>query len=336
MLIALALYLFFIPVSASVSPVSAPITNPFNKFHELEFIQHQFRAYLPLNERVKFMLTCRGYYKYLEAEYDSILQAIGIPNSFKTANKALRADIIKIYKYFHLENEFRNVHEAFSIETLYKMIDGCYFKFPLIRSMITDENVDKFQSICVTKDLYPGYNRIKLTAGDIQLPEIFLLLLKSDPSQDKRDILINAACQAPFFNNEFFKHFALDVFKINRIDLYPKVNEVLRAPQSDPEVYIVLKQYEQILDQAYFYFATESFIISIISTTFLYIELRKFVHIPLLSVLTVLLLVVTVKAIEFHYKWRYANFASYSHYALWRYLTICKYMEYIAKHLKYD
>ena len=88
----------------------------------------------------------------LEAEYDSILQSIGIPISFKTANKALRADVIKIYKYFHLENEFRNVHEAFSIDALYKMIGGSYFKYPLIRSMITKDNLDKFQSICVTKE----------------------------------------------------------------------------------------------------------------------------------------------------------------------------------------
>ena len=336
MLITLALYLFFIPISASVSPVSDPVSNPFNKFHELEFIQHQFRAYLPLNERVKFMLTCRGYYKYLEAEYDSILQSIGIPISFKTANKALRADIIKIYKYFHLENELRNVHEAFSIDALYKMIAGSYFKYPLIRSMITKDNLDKFHNICVTKDLYPGYDRIILTASDIQLPEIFLLLLKSNPSQKERDKLVHAACQAPFFNNEFFKYFALEILKINRIDLFSKVNEVLRVPQSDPEVYIVLKQYEQVIDQAYFYFAAESFITFIISITFLHIELRKYVHIPLLSIFTVFLLVGIVKAIGFHYKWRYANFAPHSHYALWRFLTICKYMEYFAKKLKFD
>ena len=189
--------------------------NPFEKFTEPGFIKNTFIEFLTVQERMRFALTCRRYYhEFMEIEYDQLINEIPGPyGPYKTAQKSLKADIRKLWRYFKLEMIARKRNEPFKIDNFYEMIAGSFFTADSVKSVILNENAEDFNSfIGVNVDRIRVYTRPNF-------PEISLILFKSETEQTKKDQLIKNALLYPYLFDPFFKHLTENVYKISRNEL---------------------------------------------------------------------------------------------------------------------
>ena len=196
-------------------------SNRFAKFHDLAFVKENILDYLPIKEQFMFMCTSTNYYRFLEILYDQTVKSfLGRKGSYNNASDALKADIIKLWKYFRIElssqNNSRTKFEA--AEIFYDLINSKRNNSKELFKAISDDNYENY------KNYYGGS-----LGGGIGLfsypyfPQLSLILLKTNPKNIERCALIKNACYMPFLFKDFLKYLTRDVYGIKRKDLCEKL-----------------------------------------------------------------------------------------------------------------
>ena len=203
-----------------------------NQFIEEAFFKQNILGYLPLHEQMKLMLTCRDYYRLLEAEYDQVVKTVTKDTfSYVTAGEALKNDVIRLWKYFKLEMIHRQSNETFTLDTFLLTNEFVYrdtpdspsfFQNAEVLNAIRSENIRIFDSafeiIALKKD-HPQY-------FVPHFPEISYILLKSVKNQvdsNEFKLLIENALLASNRFHKFLKFLVTEVFKIRRKNLIDKI-----------------------------------------------------------------------------------------------------------------
>ena len=316
MIFALFFYLFLLPVAF------AAMLNPFDKLKEIEnseSIQRRLLDFLPAKDQMKFMLTCHDFYHLLQKDYDHFLKVVTESRitSYEEAEEEMKSDIRKLWRYFKIEMESRQHDFPFSIDVFDNMITGMFFWSPNSKDAIQTDNHNSFYSIFGTE--YKGYYSLDKPL----FPQIYLHLIKfpyDDYEQGVReDFLISNACKAPFLFDSMFKHLALDVYKVPRLDLGSKLDRY-----EDFHYLGDFIGYQFFMQAAYAYFGLERF--AMIFTILVAIDeliLSLYGYNPVISggliVITLTLLHVIV---YYHYKYKFDRFDEYDPAALKRFSKI--------------
>ena len=217
------------------------------------------------------MLTCREYYSYLESDYNDIIELFThFKNLYSISSKALKADVVKLYKYFQLEMIYRGTTEPFTIPLFYHMIEYS-FSNPHQRFF---KNLFIFRQM--EQDNYCDHeNKFPLTLNDYSynvphFPELSLILLKSTNDMFERRILIGNALYAPYLFNEFFKYLAHEVYNVNRDELFESIKN--EYPEFASNVSLI--GHHQASKSVFCYFSTEHLLISLTSIYLLNFKFR--------------------------------------------------------------
>ena len=137
--------------------------------------------------------------------------------------KKWKSDIRKLWRYFKIEMESRQHDFPFSIDVFDNMITGMFFWSP--------NSKDAIQKLIITipfipysepniKDTTVLTNRFSLKFICISLNSHTMITNKGV----REDFLISNACKSPFLFDSMFKHLALDVYKVPRLDLGSKLD----------------------------------------------------------------------------------------------------------------
>ena len=196
-------------------------SNQFVKFHDALFIREHILSYLPINEQVQFMITCRDFSRLFDAEYENLFKSVlGRNASYKDASDAMKADIKKLWKYVRIElsgqTNSRTKFEAAGL--FYDLIDSKRNNSLELFKAFIDDNYDNYKN-------YYGSS----LGGGIGLfsypyfSQLSLILLKSNPEITERCALIKNACYMPFLFKDFFKYLTKYVYGIKRKDLCEKL-----------------------------------------------------------------------------------------------------------------
>lgn len=317
MIPALCVFFFLLPVAF------AALLNPFDKLKEIEnseSIQKRLLAFLPVKDQMKFMLTCRDFHKLLNQDYDHFIKVIteSRMTSYEEAEEEMKSDIRKLWKYFKIEMESRQVDFPFSIEIFDNMISGIFFWSPNSKDAIQTDNLNAFCSIFGT-----DYTRYYCLDRPL-FPQIYLNLFKfphADFEQDSREyFLIMNACRAPFLFDSMFKHLALDVYKVPREYLCSKLDKY-----NDLHYLGDLNAYQLFIQAAYAYFGLERF--AMIVAIFVIIDelFRSFA--PIVSgVLGALSITLFHVIVLYYYYFKYDRFDEYDQAALKRFSKIAAFI----------
>ena len=192
-----------------------------------------------------------------------------------------------------------------------------FFCSPNSKDAIKTDNHNSFYSVFGTE--YKGYYSLDKPL----FPQIYLHLIKfphADYEQGVREyFLISNACKAPFLFDSVFKYLALDVYKVPRLDLGPKLDRY-----EDFHYLADLNGYQFFMQAAYAYFGLELF--AMIFTILVVIDeltLSLYGYNPIISggliVITLTLLHVIV---YYHYKYKFERFDEYNSAALKRFSQI--------------
>ena len=199
-------------------------SNQFVKFHDAVFIREHILSYLPINEQVKFMITCRDFSRLFDAEYENLFKSIlGRNASYKDASDAMKADIKKLWRYFKMELHLRNTNFDFEPKYFYAMLDLEFFTNDLTKQAIVNDNLEDYK--LYVDDEHDGSIRIDLP----HFPQLSLQLFKNEFDSEFAESttlkIVKNALAFPHLFDDFFKYLAETIYKVDRTELVGKLNE---------------------------------------------------------------------------------------------------------------
>lgn len=313
----LFLQFFLLPLvlSAALEPSNTPNTlkrlNHLDKIIGASILQFHIFHFLRFKEKIKFLITCQEYYKFLFQEYEELFKQVPVLNtSFKSLDTNLKFEISKLYKYFNIEIDFRQSKDKFKFSDFYPIIDGSFFTDPKAVSMIKSDNMNEFRAIFgeeFTEDFHLNYPHF---------PQISLNLLKSPLKPFELKSLIKNAVEAPHLFDMFFKHLAKNIYGVKRDNLPCRIKE----EYSDFNYPRALADYQSFIDCAFARFGRETLVICFFITVAAYlfipfqISFERKVKIWFINVSGLM------KLINKIYQRKYENFAEYNIASLRRYL----------------
>ena len=212
------------PIESAKENDKVQCPNQFVKFHDALFIREHILSYLPIDEQVKFMITCRDFSHLFDAEYENLFKSIlGRNASYKDASDAMKADIKKLWKYFKMELHLRNTNFDFEPKHFYTMLDLEFFTNDLTKQAIVNDNLEDYK--LYIGDENDGSIRIDLP----HFPQLSLQLFKnefqSEFSESTPLKIIKNALDFPHLFDDFFKYLAEDVYNVDRTELVSKLHE---------------------------------------------------------------------------------------------------------------
>ena len=310
-------------------------SNQFVKFHDVVFIREHFLSYLPINEQVKFMITCRDFCLLFDAEYENLFKSIlGRNASYKDASDAMKADIKKLWKYFKMELYLRNTNADFEPKYFYAMLDLEFFTNNLTKQAIVSDNLEDFK--LYIGDNYDGSIRIDLPHFPQLSLHLFKNEFKSEFSESTSLKIIKNALAFPHLFDDLFKYLAENIYKVDRSELIGKLHEHMR----DGVLLWGLSDYQYKLRDAHLTLASVTFTTTVSITSLLFgitFQLIPNDAKPKLCSLYLfsswVQLFIAPKLYRFYLK-QYNNFAKYNRLAVKRIYKAEKFINQTAERIK--